>query len=80
MEEKFSLKIRSGINIKADCMVERLLIETESGEFTILKDFHNFLGYIENGSVKLFYDGKEEMISIEEGLIEFKNNKCEILE
>ncbi|MGL5416819.1 MAG: hypothetical protein ACRDAU_14220 [Clostridium sp.] len=80
MEERFGLKIRSGMAIKVDCMVDRALIVTEKGEFTILKDFHNFLGCIEKGNIEFFYDGKIEKISIEEGILEFSNNKCEILE
>ncbi|MGL5649645.1 MAG: hypothetical protein ACRDDY_17575 [Clostridium sp.] len=80
MEEKFNLKIRSGINIKVDCMVDRALIVTEKGEFTILKDFHNFLGCIEKGNIEFFYHGKIKKIPIEEGILEFSDNKCEVLE
>lgn len=78
MEESFKVKIYGIDKVIYEDEIERITLNGKSGEFTILKDFHNFIGIIRKGDGCILKEGKEETISLGDGILEFKDNKLNI--
>lgn len=79
MEETFNLKILGLNKVIYNDDVERVTLNGIEGEFTILKDFHNFLGITKDGEVKILKNEKEEIYNLKGGIVEFKDNTLNLL-
>ncbi|WP_297636458.1 hypothetical protein [uncultured Clostridium sp.] len=78
MEESFKVKIYGIDKVIYEDEIERITLNGKSGEFTILKDFHNFIGIIRKGEGLIVKNGKEETIALGDGILEFKDNRLNI--
>lgn len=79
MDETFNFKILGLNKVIYENDVERVVLNGIDGEFTILKDFHNFLGITKEGEIKILKDSKEEIYNLKGGILEFKDNNLNLL-
>ena len=79
MSEKFNLEIISPDQIVLKAEVKQVIIPAYEGLMTILKDHISLITFLRPGFIEVELESKIERFYIEEGTVEFFNNKLLIL-
>ena len=79
MSEKFNLEIISPDQKLLDNEVKQVIIPAYEGLMTILKDHISLITFLRPGFIEVELESKIEKFYIEEGTVEFFNNKLLIL-
>jgi F-type H+-transporting ATPase subunit epsilon len=79
MSEKFNLEIISPDQTLFDTEVKQVIIPAYEGLMTILKDHISLITFLRPGFIEAEIENKVEKFFIEEGTVEFFNNKLLIL-
>ena len=79
MSDKFNLEIITPVQRLFNSEVEQVIIPAFEGIMTILKDHISLITFLRPGFVEVKSDNKEEKFYIEDGTVEFFNNKLLIL-
>ena len=79
MSEKFNLEIISPDQIVLKAEVKQVVIPAYEGLMTILKDHISLITFLRPGFIEVELESKIEKFYIEEGTVEFFNNKLLIL-
>ena len=79
MSDKFNLEIITPDQRLFNSEVEQVIIPAFEGIMTILKDHISLITFLRPGFVEVKSDNKEEKFYIEDGTVEFFNNKLLIL-
>ena len=79
MSEKFNLEIISPDQTLLDIEVKQVTIPAYEGLMTILKDHISLITFLRPGFIEAEIENKVEKFFIEEGTVEFFNNKLLIL-
>ena len=79
MFEKFNLEIISPDQILLNIEVKQVTIPAYEGLMTILKDHISLVTFLRPGFIEVEIENKIEKFYVEEGTIEFFNNKLLIL-
>ena len=79
MSEEFKIEIvnpEKSFLLKED--VTEVVVPAFEGEMGILKDHISIISFLKPGIIKIFSKSGEENYYVEDGIIEFKNNKLQI--
>jgi len=79
MSEKFNLEIISPDKILLNTDVKQVIIPAYEGLMTILKDHISLITFLRPGFIEAEIKNKIEKFYVEEGTVEFFNNKLLIL-
>jgi ATP synthase F1 epsilon subunit len=79
MSEKFNLEIISPDQTILSQEVRQASLPAYEGMMTILKDHISLITFLRPGFIEIEDDGKTERFYVEEGTVEFFNNKLLIL-
>ena len=79
MSEKFNLEIISPDKILLNTDVKQVIIPAYEGLMTILKNHISLITFLRPGFIEAEIDNKIEKFYVEEGTVEFFNNKLLIL-
>jgi|TARA_B110000971_G_C19824208_1_gene414814 F-type H+-transporting ATPase subunit epsilon len=79
MSEKFNLEIISPDQKLLDNEVEQVIIPAYEGLMTILKDHISLITFLRPGFIEAEIENKIEKFYVEDGTVEFFNNKLLIL-
>jgi len=79
MSDKFNLEIITPDQRLFNSEVEQVIIPAFEGIMTILKDHISLITFLRPGFIEVESDNKEEKFYIEDGTVEFFNNKLLIL-
>jgi|TARA_B110000914_G_C15249196_1_gene347791 F-type H+-transporting ATPase subunit epsilon len=79
MSEKFNLEIISPDQILLNIEVKQVTIPAYEGLMTILKDHISLVTFLRPGFIEVEIENKIEKFYVEEGTIEFFNNRLLIL-
>ena len=79
MSENFNLEIISPDQIVLKAEVKQVIIPAYEGLMTILKDHISLITFLRPGFIEVELESKIEKFYIEEGTVEFFNNKLLIL-
>ena len=79
MSEKFNLEIISPDQILLNIEVKQVTIPAYEGLMTILKDHISLVTFLRPGFIEVEIENKIEKFYVEEGTVEFLNNKLLIL-
>ena len=79
MSEKFNLEIISPDQILFNTDVKQVIIPAYEGLMTILKDHISLITFLRPGFIEAEIENKVEKLYVEEGTVEFFNNKLLIL-
>ena len=79
MSDKFNLEIITPDQRLFNSEVEQVIIPAFEGIMTILKDYMSLITFLRPGFIEVESDNKEEKFYIEDGTVEFFNNKLLIL-
>ena len=79
MSEKFNLEIISPDQILFNTYVKQVIIPAYEGLMTILKDHISLITFLRPGFIEAEIENKVEKLYVEEGTVEFFNNKLLIL-
>ena len=79
MSEKFNLEIISPDQILFNTDVKQVIIPAYEGLMTILKDHISLITFLRPGFIEAEIENKVEKFYVEEGTVEFFNNKLLIL-
>ena len=79
MSENFNLEIISPDQIILKAEVKQVVIPAYEGLMTILKDHISLITFLRPGFIEAEIDNKIEKFYVEEGTVEFFNNKLLIL-
>ena len=79
MSEKFNLEIISPDQTLLDIEVKQVTIPAYEGLMTILKDHISLITFLRPGFIEVEIENKIEKFYVEEGTVEFFNNKLLIL-
>ena len=79
MSEKFNLEIISPDQTLLNTEVKQVIIPAYEGLMTILKDHISLITFLRPGFIEAEIENKVEKFFIEEGTVEFFNNKLLIL-
>ena len=79
MSEKFNLEIISPDQTLISAEAEQVTIPAYEGLMTILKDHISLITFLRPGFIEAEIDNKIEKFYVEEGTVEFFNNKLLIL-
>ena len=79
MSEKFNLEIISPDQTLLDIEVKQVTIPAYEGLMTILKDHISLITFLRPGFIEVEIENKVEKFYVEEGTVEFFNNKLLIL-
>ena len=79
MSEKFNLEIISPDQTLLDIEVKQVTIPAYEGLMTILKDHISLITFLRPGFIEVEIKNKIEKFYVEEGTVEFFNNKLLIL-
>ena len=79
MSEKFNLEIISPDQTLFDTEVKQVIIPAYEGLMTILKDHISLITFLRPGFIEAEFENKTEKFYVEEGTVEFFNNKLLIL-
>ena len=79
MSENFNLEIISPDQTLFNSEVKQVVIPAYEGLMTILKDHISLITFLRPGFVQVEVNNKEEKFYVEDGTIEFFNNKLLIL-
>jgi F-type H+-transporting ATPase subunit epsilon len=79
MSEKFNLEIISPDQTLLNTEVEQVTIPAYEGLMTILKDHISLITFLRPGFIEVEIEKKIEKLYVEEGTVEFFNNKLLIL-
>ena len=79
MSEKFNLKIISPDQTLINAEVKQVTIPAYEGLMTILKDHISLITFLRPGFIEVEIENKVEKFYVEEGTVEFFNNKLLIL-
>ena len=80
MSEEFKIEIvnpEKSFLVKDD--VSEVVVPAYEGEMGILKDHISIISFLKPGIIKILSKSGEESYYIEDGIVEFKNNKLTIL-
>jgi F-type H+-transporting ATPase subunit epsilon len=79
MSEKFNLEIISPDQTLMNTEVKQVTIPAYEGSMTILKDHISLITFLRPGFIEAEIENKVERFYVEEGTVEFFNNKLLIL-
>jgi F-type H+-transporting ATPase subunit epsilon len=79
MSEEFNLEIISPDQTLLNVEVKQVIIPAYEGLMTILKDHISLITFLRPGFIETEIEGKIEKFYVEEGTVEFFNNKLLIL-
>ena len=79
MSEKFNLEIISPDQILLNTEVNQVTMPAYEGLMTILKDHISLITFLKPGFIEVETSNKHEKFYVEEGTVEFFNNKLLIL-
>ncbi len=79
MTEKFKLEIISPVQSLLNIEVKQVIIPAYEGYMTILKDHISLITFLRPGFIETEIENKTERFYVEEGTVEFFNNKLLIL-
>ena len=79
MSENFNLEIISPDQILINTKVKEVIIPAYEGLMTILKDHISLITFLRPGFIEAEINNKTEKFYVEEGTVEFFNNKLLIL-
>ena len=79
MSEKFNLEIISPDQTLLDIEVKQVTIPAYEGLMTILKDHISLITFLRPGFIEVEIENKIDKFYVEEGTVEFFNNKLLIL-
>ena len=79
MSEKFNLEIISPDQTLLNTEVKQVIIPAYEGLMTILKDHISLITFLKPGFIEVETSNKHEKFYVEEGTVEFFNNKLLIL-
>jgi len=79
MSENFNLEIISPVQILFNSEVRQVIIPAYEGTMTILKDHISLITFLRPGLIEVGSDNRTEKFYIEDGTVEFFNNKLLIL-
>ena len=79
MSEKFNLEIISPDQILLNIEVKQVTIPAYEGLMTILKDHISLVTFLRPGFIEVEIENKIEKFYVEEGTVEFFNNKLLVL-
>ena len=79
MSEKFNLEIISPDQTLFNTEVNQVTIPAYEGLMTILKDHISLITFLRPGFIEAEFENKTEKFYVEEGTVEFFNNKLLIL-
>ena len=79
MSEKFNLEIISPDQTLLNTEVKQVIIPAYEGLMTILKDHISLITFLRPGFIETEIENKIEKFYVEEGIVEFFNNKLLIL-
>ena len=79
MSEKFNLEIISPDQTLLNTEVKQVIIPAYEGLMTILKDHISLITFLRPGFIEIEIENKIEKFYVEEGTVEFFNNKLLIL-
>ena len=79
MTEKFNLEIISPDQILLNTEAKQVIIPAYEGLMTILKDHISLITFLRPGFIEAEIENKIEKFYVEEGTVEFFNNKLLIL-
>jgi|TARA_B110000285_G_C14569900_1_gene357375 F-type H+-transporting ATPase subunit epsilon len=79
MYEKFNLEIISPDQTLLNTEVKQVIIPAYEGLMTILKDHISLITFLRPGFIETEIENKIEKFYVEEGIVEFFNNKLLIL-
>mgnify|MGYP001313857575 CR=1 FL=1 len=79
MSENFNLKIISPDQTLINAEVKQVIIPAYEGLMTILKDHISLITFLRPGFIEAEIENKVEKFYVEEGTVEFFNNKLLIL-
>ena len=79
MTEKFNFEIISPDKILLNTEVKQVIIPAYEGLMTILKDHISLITFLKPGFIEVEIENNIEKIYVEEGTVEFFNNKLLVL-
>ena len=79
MSEKFNLEIISPDQTLLNTEVKQVIIPAYEGLMTILKDHISLITFLKPGFIEVEIENNIEKIYVEEGTVEFFNNKLLVL-
>mgnify|MGYP006153684193 FL=1 len=79
MTEKFKLEIISPVQSLLNIEVKQVIIPAYEGYMTILKDHISLITFLRPGFIETEIENKTERFYVEEGTVEFFNDKLLIL-
>ena len=79
MTEKFKLEIISPVQSLLNTEVKQVIIPAYEGYMTILKDHISLITFLRPGFIETEIENKTERFYVEDGTVEFFNNKLLIL-
>ena len=79
MSEKFNLEIISPDQISFNSEVEEVVIPAHEGIMTILKNHISLITFLRPGFIEIVTDNKNKKFYVEDGTVEFFNNRLLIL-
>ena len=79
MSEKFNLEIISPDQTLINAEIKQVIIPAYEGLMTILKDHISLITFLRPGFIEVEIENKIEKFYVEEGTVEFFNNKLLIL-
>jgi F-type H+-transporting ATPase subunit epsilon len=79
MSEKFNLEIISPDQMLFNSEVEEVVIPAHEGIMTILKNHISLITFLRPGFIEIVTDNKNKKFYVEDGTVEFFNNRLLIL-